>query len=210
VVDDGDLRRARLGEDVRIARRDLRYERLPLHRGLRSHLLERLADRDLLFVRDGRCSHRSFVAQPEDERARVDPLQPDETALTEPGRPLLSPERAHESRLRVRRPGLAALLGDAVVADHRGGEADELSGVAGVGDGLLVSRHAGREDGLAEGDAVRRHRTSPVDGPVFENEVTGAHASNTSRPSATVLTTRPVRVSPRSHEFAESEWKPFS
>src|SRR5262249_47978223 len=77
-------------------------------------------------------------------------------------------------------------------------------------DGLLVARHPGREDGLAEGDTGCGHRTAAEHGAVLENHVAGDHASNTSRPSATVFRTRPRRLSPTSHEFAESDRKPPS
>ena len=102
----------------------------------------------------------------------------------------------------------AALLGDPVVAHHRRREADELPGVARIGDRLLVAGHAGREHGLAEGDAVDRDGAAAEHRSVLEEEIAAAHASNTSRPSATVFTTRPCSVSPSSHELAESERKP--
>ena len=47
-------------------------------------------------------------------------------------------------------------VGDAVVPDHRRREADELLGVARVGDDLLVAGHRGREHRLADREAVRR------------------------------------------------------
>ena len=62
-------------------------------------------------------------------------------------------------RARVRPLRLGALVGDAVVADHRRREADELLRVARVGDDLLVAGHRGREDRLAEREALGGRRT---------------------------------------------------
>ena len=83
VVDDRDVRRALCGEDVRLGRRDLRDERLALHLRLRAHLLERVVDAELGLVGDRRGAHRPGLAQPEDERARVDALEPDEAVLAQ-------------------------------------------------------------------------------------------------------------------------------
>ena len=72
-------------------------------------------------------------------------------------------------------PGDSALPGrDAVVADHRRGEADELLGEAGVGDGLLVAGHGGGEDRLAEGDAGCADGLAVEDRAVLEGQE-GAH-----------------------------------
>ena len=110
----------------------------------------------------------------------------------------------------MRPVGLVPLVGDAVVPDHRSGEADELLRVARVGHRLLVAGHRGREHRLAEGGARRADRSAAEDRSVLESEIAGSHATNTSRPSATVRTTRPRSVLPRSHEFAESERNPSS
>ena len=80
----------------------------------------------------------------------------------------------------------SARVGDAVVADHRRREADELLGVARVGDGLLVAGHRRREDRLAEGDPLRGDRLAVEDRAVLEQQV-AAHAANTTLPSAIVL-----------------------
>ena len=92
------------------------------------------------------------------------PAQRDDAALSQPVGPvsrrpvsrMIDPGRVHPGRLR-------ALVGDAVVADHRRGEADDLPDVARIGDRLLVAAHRGREDGLAEGAAVRRDRLAAED-----------------------------------------------
>ncbi len=84
---------------------------------------------------------------------------------------------------------LRPLVGDAVVADHRRGEADELVLEARVGDRLLVAGHAGREDGLAERVALGADRLAVPHRAVCEREV--AH-SNATFPPASVIRTAPV------------------
>ena len=79
-----------------------------------------------------------------------------DAALVQPVRPLGPARLAHHDGARVRPRRLGAVLGDAVVADHRRGEADDLPAEARVGDDLLVAGHRGREDGLAEGVAGDR------------------------------------------------------
>ena len=116
---------------------------------------------------------------------------------------------AHQHCARVRPLRLGAPLGDAVVPDHRRGEADELLRVARVGHDLLVARHRGREDGFSEREALGRHRLAAEDRAVLEREE-ARHPSNTIRPSAMVARTFPRSVSPRSHEFFERERKPSS
>ena len=204
VVDDGDPERARVAVDVRLGRRDLGDERRALHRRPRADGVERL--RLVQRARDRDRAHRAALAQAEHERARVDPGQRDDPVLLQPVRPLRPARLAHQHRLRVRSGRLGAAGGDAVVADHRRREADELLGEARVGDGLLVAGHRGREDGLAEGDARRADRLAAEDRAVLEREK-GAHPCTT-RPSATVFSTAPRSVSPSSQELAERERKP--
>ena len=169
------MRVAGLGEDVRLARRHLLDERLALHRRLPAHLGERVLHRESGFVRDRRCAHGAGVAQAQDERARVDPVESDEAVLAEPAGPVVSAEGAHEHRARMWLARLTPRLRHPVVADHCGREAHELPGVARIGDRLLVAGHARREDGLAEGDAVRGHGAPAEDGPVLQHEEAGAH-----------------------------------
>ena len=106
-------------------------------------------------------------------------------------------------------PDSRARRRDAVVADHRRREADDLLGVARVGDDLLVAGHRGREDGLAEREALGADRLAAEDGPVLEGEEAG-HDSYTTRPAATSARTLPRSVSPSSHELTERERKPSS
>ena len=73
-------------------------------------------------------------------------------------------EFAHHHALAPRSQRLVVERRDAVVADVRIGEADDLTGVAGVGDDLLIARERGVEDELAAGEPRRRagaRRRSP-------------------------------------------------
>src|SRR5207344_2117167 len=110
----------------------------------------------------------------------------------------------HEHRARVRPRRLAPLLGDAVVADHRRGEADELILEARIGDRLLVAGHAGREHGLAERVAVGPDRLPGPDRSVREREIAHSYAT---LPPATVMRTAPFSFDPSSHELSDREWK---
>ena len=101
-------------------------------------------------------------------------------------------------------------VGDAVVADHRRREADELLGEARVGDDLLVAGHRGREDRLAERRSPRRATDSPRKTVPSSSARKPRHAAYTSRPAAIVARTSPLSVSPSSHEFTERERKPSS
>ena len=121
------------------------------------------------------AAHRARGADVADERAGVDAVdardpvvaQPAEPALLGAGRVVVVDRRAHDRPGRVDAVGLHRLLGDAVVADVRGRERDQLAREARVGHRLLVARHAGREHDLA-GDRDRRADGLPVEArPVF-------------------------------------------
>ena len=58
---------------------------------------------------------------------------------------------AHDDAPAGGRGTLVVVGGGAVVADVRVGEGDDLAGVAGVGEDLLVAGHGGVEDHLSEG-----------------------------------------------------------
>ena len=196
VVDDRDADRALARVDVRRFRRHLRDERSAGHRRLGAHLGERLVARR--GGGDGGGPHRPALAQAQNERARVDAGEPDDPVLGEP--PVHSGPRA--SRMSTAFAWAPAdserAVGDAVVPDHRRGEADELLREARVGDRLLVAGHRGREDRLAERDALGAHRLAGEDRPVLERQVTVRCVAHpcTSRPSATVCRTRPRSFSP--------------
>ena len=184
VVDDGDAaacpRRSRRTAPASTPGR--RAQRLPssVSRGTASS-----ASASAHVARDRDRAHGAALAQAEHERAGVDAGQRDDPMLLQPVRPLRPARLAHQHRLRVRAGRLGPAGGDAVVADHRRREADELLGEARVGDGLLVAGHRGREDGLAEGDARGADGLAAEDRPVLEREE-GAHPWTT-RPSATVF-----------------------
>ena len=146
------------------------------------------------------------------------PVERDDAALAQPVRPRGPARLAHHDAARVRPRRLGARLGDAVVADHRRGEADDLLRVARVGDDLLVAGHRGREDGLAEGDALGADRLAR--GRPCRPRARGSPAAQRHRVIAVVRRTRarprpsaaPCRAAsaPSSHEFAERERKPSS
>jgi hypothetical protein len=73
----------------------------------------------------------------------------------------------------VHASGLVPVRGDAVVADHRRREADELLRVTRIGDDLLVAGHRRREHGLAEREALRGDRLAAEDAAILEHEEPG-------------------------------------
>ena len=130
--------------------------------------------------REHAAAHRSLVADVADERPRVeigdrrDPAVGRAT-MSQPrfgaGRVLAVDRGAHDRGARVDAVGLHRLRRDAVVADLRVGERDQLAGVARIGHRLLVAGHRGREHDLA--DRVRVGAAGePVEaGPVLEQDV---------------------------------------
>ena len=62
---------------------------------------ERLVDRNLFLVGDGGGAHRPSVSQPQDKRARVDLLEPDQPVVGEPVSPFATAELTHQCRLRM-------------------------------------------------------------------------------------------------------------
>ena len=103
--------------------------------------------------------------------------------------------------------GLVVGRGDPVVADVGVGEADDLPGVAGVGDDLLVAGEGGVEHHLAGGHATVRLGADGLaleDGAVGQHELgladrrsSGASPSRTvGSPHSRVWRTRPRTVRP--------------
>ena len=84
---------------------------------------------------------------------------------------------AHDHRARVDPVRLHVRPRDPVVADQRVREDDDLTGVARVGDRLLVARHGGVEDHLARADIGGAHGLAVKAGAVLEQQVGGAHAT---------------------------------
>ncbi len=121
-------------------------------------------------------------------------------------------EFAHHHALAPRSQRLVVERRDAVVADVRVREADDLTGVTRVGDHLLVARERGVEDELTAGEA----RLGQVSGGVaLEGGAVGEHedgrlarhasapSSTTSAPLAIVARTRPTRARPSYGVFIE-------
>src|SRR6185437_12939072 len=108
--------------------------------------------------------------------------------------------RVHAARLR---PSLV----DAVVADHRRREADELLGKARVGGDLLVPSHRRREDRFAAGEAVSADRLALEHGAVLEHK--RVHSCTTA-PPASVIAMRLLSARPSSQELTERDLNPSS
>ena len=131
------------------------------------------------------------VADVADQRAGVDAADARHAAVAEPVEPaslgggdvLAVLGVAHDDAAGVDAVGLHRRGGDPVVADQRVGEDDDLAGVGGVGDRLLVAGHRGVEDDLA-GDRLDWPQALAVEaGPVLEQDV-GAHAATPRRSCA--------------------------
>ena len=124
----------------------------------------RLGERAGVQLRNRRVADRAaqdaVLADAPHERARVDVVDRDDALLAQPRRPL-GPRRAHDDRLRLHAVRLGARRVDAVVADERIGEAENLGDVARVGRRLLVARARGREARLARRHARGRRRRVP-------------------------------------------------
>src|SRR5262249_34778416 len=133
----------------------------------------RLGERARVQLVDRRVAERAaddaLVADPAHERARVDPCEGDDAALAQPACELRA-DVAHHDALALDAVGLHPRLVDAVGADQRIGETQDLGDVARVGDRLLVARHRRREARLARGDAGRAHADPVEDGPVLEHQ----------------------------------------
>ena len=150
----GDDVERRIGVAVRVRRRggDRRDEVLAV--GRLAHA-RRGAHRRLVGAE--RAGHRTVVAQVAgeaagvDARDRRDPVPGEERVERLGGPPVAvaAGEVADDHALTERRRRLVVVGVGAVVADVRVGERDDLSGVARVGDDLLVARQRGVEHDLA-------------------------------------------------------------
>src|SRR4029453_14048210 len=97
--------------------------------------------------------------------------------------------------------GLVVLVVDAGVADLRRGLDDHLPVVRRVGQRLLISGHAGGEDGLAEGLALGAVRRAGERTPVLQHQdrwfhLTAFPSRTVGSPLRKVATMRPGRVVP--------------
>ncbi len=114
-----------------------------------------------------------------DEAARVDAgdrghaarFEPVEPAALRVGRVLAVVGVAHDHRARLDAVGLHRRRADAVVADQRIGEGDDLARVAGIGDRLLVAGHRRVEDDLAQRVGRGTAQVAFEARPVLEQDV---------------------------------------
>ena len=112
--------------------------------------------------REDPAPHRARVADVAHQLAGVDAADRGHAGVAQPIEPpalgvggiLAVLGLAHDDGARVGAIGLHGGRADAVVADERVGEGDDLAGVGGIGDGLLIAGHRGVEDDLA-GDRIR-------------------------------------------------------
>ena len=159
------------------------------------------------------AAHRPVLTDMADQSARIEfgdggdaaLGEPREPAALGPGRVLAVDRGAHDRRARVNAVRLHRLGRDPVVADLGEREDDQLTGVAGIGHGLLIARHGGREHDLADGVLVGSTRLAVKSRAVLEQHIcadggihrlsTPASASSLPRwataPSAMVSSTRP-------------------
>ena len=81
----------------------------------------------------------------------------------------------HAARARRRRHvhRLDILVVGADIADMREGEGDELSGIGGIGEDLLIAGHRGVEADLADGVAFRAEAKTLQHGTVGKHEERG-------------------------------------
>ena len=205
VVDDDDAAAVARGVAVDQAG-DGVGERAPGHRRLGREQRARI--RLGATVAHGDREHRAAIAQVADERAGVDLGEHDDALRAQPvehaGAPggrrvarLVAEQRAHLGARRLLGCGL-----DAVVADHRGREAEQLAVEARIGERLLVAGHARREDGLADGAGRRTDADRREDRAVREVQGSRSHAATVAFrwatwPAASVSRQRPVTSRPR-------------
>ncbi len=126
--------------------------------------------RDRGLVGAERAGHRAGVAQTAGQAAGVDPgdggdAEPGEVRVEGlGGAPAAGSagEVADDDPATERAAALGVVGVDAVVPDVRVGERDDLPGVRGVGDDLLVAAQRGVEDDLADRDAAGGGRADQV------------------------------------------------
>ena len=143
--------------------------------------------------------------------------EPREPAALGPGRVLAVDRGAHDRPPRVNLAGFHRLGRDPVVADLGEREDDQLTGVAGIGHGLLIARHGGREHDLADSMLVGSTCLAVETRAVLEQHVcadgdahrlsTPASASSLPRwataPAAIVSSTRPWSVRPWKQQLTD-------
>ncbi len=132
-------------------------------------------------VRDHGVGH-ALDADQRGERARVDAGKPDDAARLQPvvempGRPVVRGlrDRAVQNDAAGARPrrhvqALDVFFVGADIADMREGEGDDLPGIGGIGEDLLIARHRGVEADLADRVPGRAQSEAFQNGPVGQHQ----------------------------------------
>ncbi|MCW0450790.1 hypothetical protein NB706_003624 [Xanthomonas sacchari] len=124
---------------------------------------------------------RALLAQDAGQLAGVDAGDGDHAALDQPVRqrhlvaPVAGAARhvAHDQAGRPDLGGLVVLVGAAGVADMRIRQRDQLAGVGGIGEDLLVAGHGGVEHHFADGQAGSAYGFALEHGAVFKDKDCG-------------------------------------
>ena len=124
------------------------------------------------------AAHDAARAQLPRQRARVDVGDRDDLVCDQVvaqrafGAPVARDRRlfTHDESRDVRCLRLAVVVGDAVVADFRGGHGDDLSRVRRIGEHFLVAGHARVEHDLAGGMTARARGDAAEPGSVFQGK----------------------------------------
>ena len=154
-------------------------------RPCRGFLLQRgEIERAVRRVRDHGIGH-ALLADQRGERAGIDAGEPDNAARAQPvvqiaGGAVVRGRRDgavqdHPARARRRRhiDGLDVFLVGADIADMREGEGDDLPGIGGVGENLLIAGHGGVEADLAHRVSAGAQPEAFQDGPVGQHQKRG-------------------------------------
>ena len=177
---------ARGTEHDPLSRRDLAGQVAAVHSRLGLHQPARLLLRQLR--REDAAPHRAPFADVAHQRPRVhagdgrDPAvdQPVQPAALGARRVLAVDRRPHDRRARVDPVGLCGLRAHPVVAHVGVGERDQLSGIRGVRDRLLVAGHGGVEHDLAHRGRVGGAQVAVEAGAVLQQDEAGPPAHLTS------------------------------
>ena len=173
---------ARLAPIETLLRADRRHEVHPVYAGPGGGLGAQPLQIEAAVRRmgDDRIGH-ALVANERGERARVDAIEADDSARREPARQrrlravvrglggLGGEDRAERAGAAREIDGLDVLVIRADIADMRKGEGDDLPGVGGIGQNLLISGHR-----RVEADLADRLALSP-DAEALERLARGEH-----------------------------------
>ena len=161
---------------VFLRRRNAAGEFLPRHRGQRARFCDQLF-RGSAIGRDN-AAQRSYISKVPDKRARVE-IPDDGNAVTLEkflrgfaGAPIRR-ERgkfAHDQAFDVRLRGFVIVAIRADISDVRIRQADNLAGIAGIGENFLVTSEAGIENDFAAAARASARRTAVKDSSVLERE----------------------------------------